>query len=61
MIAKFCSTADTSVDREVCSRILSFLNKDELEEFFLEAKVPLVNCVHIMSIEGEHKTLALDL
>ena len=47
MIKFFCSAADTSRDREVCSRILSVLEKEDLDIFFLEAKIPLV-CVFVL-------------
>lgn len=43
MIEEFCSTADTSEDGEVCSRILSVLEKEDLDLFFLKAKIPLVS------------------
>jgi hypothetical protein len=50
MIAKFCSTASTSRDREVGSRILSLFDKQDLEDFFLEFEIPLVckYCQHAL-------------
>lgn len=43
MIANFCSTADSSQDREVCTHILSILEKDDIRGVFSQIELPLVH------------------
>ena len=42
MIANFCSAADSSRDREVCTHILSILEKDDIHDVFSQIELPLV-------------------
>ncbi len=42
MMASFCNIADHSQEREVCTRMLSMLEKDDIGSLFLDTEIPLV-------------------
>lgn len=45
MIANFCSSADSSEDRDVCTNILAVLDKEDLCSFFRATEVPMVRYI----------------
>lgn len=43
LIASFCNAVGSSQDNEVCARMLSVMERDELHNFFTQDEFPLVN------------------
>lgn len=50
MIVRFCSSADSGQDRQVCTNTLAALEKEDLDFIFLETELPLVcKQVHLLT------------
>lgn len=50
MIVRFCSSAGSGEDRQVCTNILAALEKEDLDFIFLETELPLVcKQVHLLT------------
>lgn len=48
MITKFCSSASSGQDNEVCARILSVMEKDDIVKIFDGTEIPVVSTLQLL-------------